>query len=178
MIIELVAAARAVFVLPDRPAGWLDEQPLRVADAVGKDLGPGIGAADERIVRRDRPIVVQPQDLPLMRAEILRGRLLMPLADGHVNGAVQTERDARAAVAAGRTPGISDEEIAHRRDRPTLEPRARERCRVAPLARLRVREVDGPVLREARMEGEIHEPVLRPRIDRRDAARMPAALRE
>ena len=98
-----------MLVLPDRARGRLDEQPLRVADAVGKDLGSRIGAIDERIVRRERPIVVQPEDLAFVRAQILCRRLLVALPDGHVDRTVQTERDARAAVAAMSVPGVGHE---------------------------------------------------------------------
>src|SRR5262249_25054676 len=145
--VELVATHRSVFVLPDGARGRLDEQPLRVADAVGKDLGPRIRPMDERIVLRDRPVVVQPQDLAFVRPEILRRLVFGAFSDGHVDRAVEAERDARSGVAAVRAPGIGYEEISYAGERRAVEPRVRERGRVAALTAFGVGEVDDPRLR-------------------------------
>src|SRR5262245_17363744 len=122
--VDLVSAAGSMFVLPDRARIRLDEQPLRVTQAVGNNLWPDPRTAVEWIVGRDRPIFVQPQDLALVVAEILRRLLFVAIADRHVDGAVQSERNARAAVAAVGVPGIGDEELADVAEHSVLEPRA------------------------------------------------------
>src|SRR5262249_53129375 len=69
--VDLVAPPRAVLRLPDLSSLRVNEEPDRVADAEGIDLGPVTRSANERVVARDRAVVVQTQNLSRVIRRIL-----------------------------------------------------------------------------------------------------------
>ena len=78
--IDLVAAARPVLHDPD-PAGLgMHGEALRVAVAVGEDLGRGIVAADEGVALRHAAVGMQAHDLAGEIARRLRALVLAALA--------------------------------------------------------------------------------------------------
>src|SRR5436190_1821058 len=126
-----------------------------------EDLGPRAGLADERVVGRGLAIVAQPQDLAVDVAEVLRG-LIERRAGRHVEQAVRSEREPRAAVA---VLPLGREELLHAGELLALELAAAERDRGFMAARrarvfdlragLVVREVDPVVLGELRVQGDL-----------------------
>src|SRR5690606_15347729 len=61
--IHLVASARSHLRAPKQPRLAIELETLGAAVAVRPDRGEGIGASDERIIRRDRAVALEPQDL-------------------------------------------------------------------------------------------------------------------
>src|SRR5262249_10383851 len=112
--VDLVAALRAVLGLPERARGGGERETLRIAVAPAPDLGQRALPSAERIGLRNRAVVVQPHDLALAAAQVLRRmaleirihRAIGPpreqarhaVAHRHVELAVRAERDARAEV--------------------------------------------------------------------------------
>src|SRR5262245_10223338 len=70
--VDLVAAVRTVFVLPNRSAHRMNDEPERVAMSDRVDLRTVTLAPGERVVRRHRSIVVEPQELAAQACRILR----------------------------------------------------------------------------------------------------------
>ena len=70
--VDLVAAARAVLVLPQFAGLRMQRRALRVAVAVAPDFRLASGSADERIVRRHRAVGRDAHDLAEMIGEVLR----------------------------------------------------------------------------------------------------------
>src|SRR5439155_22675051 len=70
--VDLVAAHGPVLGFPDLTRLRVDEEPDRVANPERIDLGPVPRDADERVVLRDRAIVVQAQNLSRVIRRILR----------------------------------------------------------------------------------------------------------
>src|SRR5207248_8381601 len=98
--IEFVAAPGTVLDFPDLAGLRMQRQALRVAVAVGEDLGPHARSTDKGIVRRHRAVVLQAHDLARQVRKILRLLHLEAIAasDVHQPGAV--EQDARAELEA------------------------------------------------------------------------------
>src|SRR5262249_58380480 len=84
--VDLVAAARPVLVLPQLPGHGMERETLGIAVAVAPDLGLGGRPADEGIVRRDRSIGPDANDL----AEIV-GKILRLVAGGEMLAGGQEE---------------------------------------------------------------------------------------
>src|SRR5437773_409999 len=70
--VDFVAAHRAILRFPDLTGLRMDEQPDRVANTERIDFGKVSWFADERIVLRNAPVVVQTQHLPHVIRWILR----------------------------------------------------------------------------------------------------------
>src|SRR5262249_47994086 len=69
--IDLVAAHRPNLSLPELAGLRMNRQAVAVAVPVGEDLRPRAGPADERIVRRNAPIVTDPKCLAVVGIEAL-----------------------------------------------------------------------------------------------------------
>src|SRR5262245_15242126 len=88
--VDLVAAVRTVLVLPDRAAHRMNDEPERIAMAERVNLRPVPLTAGERIVRRNRSVLVEAQELAAQAGGILRD--LADVAAGReVNFAVAPE---------------------------------------------------------------------------------------
>ena len=87
----------------------MNDESERVAVPERVDLRPVSLTADERVVGRDRAVVVEPQQFAAEAGRIL-GDLSDVAAGGHVDLAVRSEHD--AAVQAG----VAVEGIGHDRD--------------------------------------------------------------
>jgi hypothetical protein len=137
----------------------MHDQAERIAVAVAVDLRLDAGLADERIVRRHRPVVTQAQDLAPVDAGVLAfGHLLAVGAGGHVEHAVAAKDDPRRRAAGTRPPRFGHEQVLHLGQCRAVELAAGERRRQqAVLARLAVGEIEPAVLGEARMERDVHE---------------------
>ena len=95
--VEFVAALGAVFVHPQLGGAGTQGRPLRVAVAVGPDLGAGL--ADARVALRDAAVAVEPDDLAEGAVEVLGGVELLALAERHEHRLVGAEHDPGAEVA-------------------------------------------------------------------------------
>ena len=123
--VHFVAAARAELGLPDLARHGMQREAQRIAIPDGVDLGLVSGLPDERIVRRNRAVVTNAQNLADVGGRILRQFAVVAVAAGHVEEAGSVEQQARAmAVAVGRTlsaaafgravpaePGVGDEDV-------------------------------------------------------------------
>ena len=147
-----------------------------------KISGPVVAAADERIVRRHRPVVFEAQHLAGEAHAILRRRAggigvadgRVAVADRHVDHAVLAERRFARRCPTGsprrgpctrrapRRPSVARASVMRQRGgsvargRP-LPVRQRSAVRSARRLRLVIREVDQLVLGEPRMEREVHQ---------------------
>ena len=127
-------------------------------------FGPGVGAADERIVGRHLALVREPQDLA---AEGL-GRLRIAASVRDVQHAVAAERD-RAAAAA-----FTDEDVP-RVGEPfavPCRPRDGHACSRFFVERLGVADIDGAVAVEVRVQRQIRAGQPRPEGHRRAGHRL------
>src|SRR5262245_7380757 len=70
--VDLVAAARPMLVLPQLSGDGVERKPLGISVAVAPDLWLGRRLADEGIVRRNRAIGPDANDLAEVVAKILR----------------------------------------------------------------------------------------------------------
>ena len=93
--VDLVAASRPVLAEPERARARMDGDALIVAKAKREDLGTRAGAADERIVVRDRPVGVDPQHFPHVAIEVLR---LRPVGGRDAAALGNSGRDEQRAV--------------------------------------------------------------------------------
>ena len=75
--VDLIPAARAVLIQPQRLAPRVDRHPLRVADAVRPDLRPRTLFACKRVILRHLTLIRQPHQLALQLIQILRRRALI-----------------------------------------------------------------------------------------------------
>src|SRR5207247_1173898 len=133
--IDLVAAIRAVLVLPHLSSSRMDGESDRVPMAERVHLGLVPGLSDEWIIVRHAAIVPQPQNLAGVAVGVLCAAA-STAAGRHEERAVMSERDARGA--AGALPG--DEDVAYIRERATVQRPPRQRqCRLRVAERLRVR---------------------------------------
>ena len=178
--VELVAALRAVFCFPDLAGLGMKDERHGIADAERVDLRFVSGPAGEGVVGGRGAVVIQPQHLAVVTARILRvfGRRQSRAsaignrhADGHVDLAVAAEHETGGGLAVDQ--GVGREDVAHVGQLvPAVEtaPGERRRRRVGLAgARLVVGEIHPAVLREARMQGDVVQP-LHPAIEhRRDA---------
>ena len=137
-------------------------EPLRVAVAVGVDLGFRVLAADERIVRGRSAVVAQAQNLADVAAEILREHSVARIVRNVAGVAVadrQIEHPVRpdlgAAGRSARAPRVGDENIRDVAERIAVEPAARERDRrVAAVALFHVREIEQTITFEVRVQDD------------------------
>ena len=101
--VQLVAAARAVIVLPQTAGSRIERQPFGAAHAVRPDLGKDARLADERIVGRRRPIRRDANDLAEVVVELLRDvprRRIRTVAERHQQIAVGRDHDSAAGLRA------------------------------------------------------------------------------
>src|SRR5262245_13147550 len=181
--VDLVAAARAVFVLPQLACGGVQRETLRIAMAVAPDFRFGAGLAGERIVGRHRAIRPDADDLAEVVSETLRlvARSEM-LAQGQKEAVIRRLHDAAAEmIAAGARAGLAEDHLDGIEPGSgfVAQPGAGERGARAAVYRLGVTEVDGAILREAAVERDIEQASLARREDRRHAGerrREPAVL--
>src|SRR2546428_3672444 len=179
--VELVPALRTMVDLPELASLRMNRQAERIANTQRVNLRLIPRLADERIVRRSGPIVVESQDLAGVAARILRllcgpdtiGPTVRPVAewhsDRHEDLAVGREHHSRDAEAV--RPRIRHEEIfdvgqgvaavetapgQHRCPRWTFSALSRV-GNVLVRVRLQVREVDQPVLGKAWMQRDVPE---------------------
>ncbi len=158
--VELVAAHGPDLGGPKLAGVGVPREPLRVAVAVGVDLGFGAGAADERVVGGSRAVVAQAQHFADVAAEILREHAVarvvrdvarVAIADRQIDHPVGTDLGAPGRRA--RAPGIGDEYICHALELRSVEVAARERDRrVAAIALLDVRDEEQTVACEIGMQ--------------------------
>src|SRR5262245_17354731 len=101
--VDLVAALRAVLVLPQLAGLRMEDEALRVAVAIAPDLGLSAVAAAEWTVGRHRAVRPHPHDLADVVGEVLRllAREIM-VAQRQEQAAVLRLRDPAAEVEAGR----------------------------------------------------------------------------
>ena len=78
--IDLIAAARAMFVQPERIAPRIHRHPLRVANTISPNLRSDASTADKRIIFGDFPLFGQAYHFPLQFIELLRRRALIIFA--------------------------------------------------------------------------------------------------
>jgi hypothetical protein len=146
-----------------------------------EDVGLVAGLADERVVGRDAPVVAHAQELAGVVVAVLRpidtdGWARAGSADRHVEQAILADGDARDF----RVHVIGDEDVAHVGQRLAVPCAAQNRVlRHRSLSTvgayigahgLVVRDVDPSVLREARVQRDVHQPGHRAeRRDRRGA---------
>ena len=118
-------------------------QPLRIAVAEAEHVG-----ATERIVRRRRAVLLQPQDLAAQRSRVRRDLWIAGVARRRVQLAIGTESETPAAVVAGRRDAVQQDLVLHARA--ALVTHAHDAVR--PAARRRVVDVHETVGREIRIE--------------------------
>ena len=142
--VELVAAERAVLVLPQLARLGMERQPLRTAVAGRVDLGQVSRLAGKRVVGRRGAVVAQPQHLAGVLLGLLRAVLLLPLAGGEIEEAGAVEGDAAAVIGVRDAPGVGDEDVLQAHERLAVERRPRQRRGGALVlgAPLRVGQVD------------------------------------
>src|SRR5262244_406684 len=162
--VDLVAAARPMLVLPQLPGHGVEREALGIAVAVAPDLRLGGRPADERIVRRDRAIGPDADDLAEIVGRILRlvagGEML---ARGQEEIVVRRQRNAAAEmVAAGERAGLAEDHLDLVEPGRAFihQPGARERGAAAAFHRLGVTEIDGVILRKAAVERDVVQPAL------------------
>ena len=112
--VYLVAAARSVLVLPQLAGRGMEREALRIAVAVAPDLGLRARSADERIIRRNRAVGSDANDLADVVGEILRlvARTEV-IAHGQEQIVVGALRDATAEVIAARKRTFLTEDRLH-----------------------------------------------------------------
>ena len=181
--IDLIAAARTMFMQPEPATPGIERQPLRVAMAIGPDLRAYALAADEGVVRRHATTRLQTHQLALQLVQLLRGSPLVVLAQAHVQLAISTEGHARAEVDTLGELGqlAEDHPKPLQRAQVLLQPATAD-CGAGPLplvVRLGVAQVDQAIGGEARRQRDIQQPALTTGEYRRHAAqrRMQAPLR-
>jgi hypothetical protein len=96
--LDRVRSVRADVADVHAPAGRIDVDAERVAQAVGPDLGQHARRADERVVVRDRAVLGDAQDLPVGAAEVLRAGGLRLITGRQQQRAVGGERQVAAVV--------------------------------------------------------------------------------
>jgi hypothetical protein len=138
----------------------LEGHPVGIAEAVGPDLVlVATLPVDERIVGRDRPIGIDPEDLPVVARERLRVGRLTVVAGGDVELSVGPERERGAVMRTRRRGGIvlPQNELARGRRRVEVRGCRETRDRVPERAsdRVLVEDVQVSVGREAGIEHEV-----------------------
>ena len=171
--VHLVSAVRPVLDLPDRAGERVLRHPQERAVAHREDFGPGVGAADERIVGWHLALVREPQDLAAERL----GRLRIAASVRDVQHAVAAERDRAAAAAfahedvlrAGEPFAVPDRtRDGHRRPRRSAT--TTSSCRGGGwrrgagrrVERLGVADIDGAVAFEVRVQRQVRAGQPRP----------------
>src|SRR5215468_6880238 len=172
--IDLVAAARPMLVLPQLSGHGVEREPLGIAVAVAPDLRLGGRLADEGIVRRNRAIGPDANDLAEVVGEILRlvagGEML---AGGQKERVVRRLRNAAAEIiAAGERTGLAEDHLDLIESGRAFihQPSARQRGAPAAVHRLGVTEIDGVILGKAAVEHDVVQAALTRREDFRHAA--------
>src|SRR6266581_1179273 len=154
--VDLVSAIRPIFVIPQLARFGMNDQTQRIPMTQCVNLRPVAGAAYERIVGRHRAIIAQAQNFSAQAVRILRN-LTYIAACGHVQHAIASEHDApiQSAVAFER---IRYNEVFHVCQCTAFEFSPRQCwCASSAAHRFCVREIDEPVLREFRMQRNIHQ---------------------
>src|SRR5215468_8060401 len=162
--VDLVATARPVLVLPQLPGHGVEREPLGIAMAVAPDLGLGGRPADEGIVRRDRAIGPDANDLAEIVGKILRlvagGEML---AGGQEEIVVRRLHDTAAEMIAARErAGLTEDHLDRVEPGRAFihQPSACERGAPAAFHRLGVTEIDGVVLCKAAVERDVEQAAL------------------
>ena len=96
--VDLLPAEVAHVAAVELPGGAVELEAPGIAESVGPDRPELAGLAGERIVGRDRTVLVDPQDLPVRIAQVLRVRPVAVVADCEVQLAVRSEPNAPADV--------------------------------------------------------------------------------
>ena len=152
--VDLVAAVGAVFVLPHLTGAGIHRQAQRAAMPQRIDFRPVTGLPDERIIGRDGAVVAQAQHFAAERVGILR----IFAGGGQVKHAVAAESNARSAGF------VQNKNVLHVGERAAIQSPARDRSGpFSSVQRLGVSEVEEVILREVRMERDVHISVHRAR---------------
>ena len=149
----------------------MEREAVAVAVPVAEDLGPRVGASDERIVRRHAAVLREPQRLahvvrealrPHADARVVRRAAAEPVAVAHrdVERAVRAEQHAARRGVARLLPGVRHEDLAHVHEPVAFEPPAGDREREAALAFLRIGRVDVAVAREVGVQDHVVQHVV------------------
>src|SRR5215469_752433 len=99
------------------PVSGFTAQAVPVSVAVGEDLASCSNSTDERIIRRHRAVVAQPQGFPRMVIQLLRlhaeavvftprATQAVPVANRHIEHPVGAEK--KLSLPDSRLPGIGD----------------------------------------------------------------------
>src|SRR5215831_13156754 len=158
------AAARPMLGLPQLSGGGVEREPLGIAVTVAPDLRLGGRLADEGIVRRNRAIRPDANDLAEVVGEILRlvaGREVV--AGGQKQIVVRRLHNAAAEmVAAGERACLAEDYLDRIEPGRAFvhQPTARERGARTAVHRLGVTEIDGLILREAAVEHDVEQAAL------------------
>ena len=132
--VQLVLAVLAELGRPQLTAG-VPREALRVAEAEAPDVAGVAAGAEERVVARRGAVGVDPQDLAVERAPVLRVAAVLRVADGRVQLAVRTEpHPAAVVVPVLRQPG-QHRLRRRRRERRSRTSSARSGCRSRPCGR-------------------------------------------
>src|SRR5207302_1207035 len=97
-VVDLFPGEVAHVAAVEVAAGLVELEPPRVAEPVRPDRAELAGLAVERVVGRDRAVLVDAQDLPVWAAQVLGVGTAPVVADGEVELAVRAECDAAADV--------------------------------------------------------------------------------
>src|SRR5262249_38903021 len=126
--VDLVAALRAVLLLPQFSAHRMEREALRIAMSVAPDFAARARASDERIVRRDRAVGGDAHDLAVVDAKILRrvARAEM-IAERDEEIAVLALRDAAAMIVRAARAVLAEDHLDVAERRVTRERCARDR---------------------------------------------------
>ena len=162
--IDLVAAARPVLVHPDGAGLGMDRHALRVAMAVGENLGQHIVTADERIVVGQAAIGMQPEHAAGVVVELLGERPLAPIAMRDEQITVGIEHQPRAEMPAAAAEPVGAKDHLDITERSFAQPATRHRRPGTASRRLvgevGIAQIDQAVGREIRVQRHIEQPAL------------------
>ena len=169
-MIQFIATPGAVLKGPEL-ARRVDAGALQVAVTVAPDRLVDPGLPDERIVLRDGAVGIDAHDLADAGREVLHQRsLIEAVTGGDEEGAVLAEGDPRAVVVPAPDLGALAVDDLDLGQGAAVEAAARDRrSGRAALARLRKAQVDGLVLGELRVDGDVEQAALALKEDRRRA---------
>ena len=97
-VVDLLPAKVAHVAAIELASGAVELEAPGIAESIGPDRPQLAGLAGERIVSRDRTVLVDPQDFPVRIAQVLGIRPVAVIADCEVQLAVGSKPDAPADV--------------------------------------------------------------------------------
>ncbi len=170
--VDLVAALRRVLVDPQLAGLGVQRRALRVAVAVGPDLGPAAVDADEGVVGGDRAVRIDANHVAPVDLEVLRALALAAVADRDEQRAVAREHQPRPEVpaAAGLRLLAEDHLDAAQAQLVPVEARAGHGGAGAAVPGLGVGQVDQAVVGVAGIERDVQQAPLADVGDVRHAA--------